>query len=129
MLTLSIALSLAFLGTNMARGSTNPNNGLVKVSMTDSEKADFEKQVNADLKDWEGKVNQLRADIKKTHIYEKHHRHLRRAARHLESDIRDVKNQLSKFKKAPEKELKHYEDHIKAELDDMEVTYNKVLSE
>ncbi len=78
--------------------------GLLGVA-AETSREEFEKQVGTELKEWEGKIGQLRAEAQKTHVYEKHHRHLKRAARHLESDIKDVKKELSKLKAATEKDM------------------------
>jgi len=129
-LNATLVLALCAPQVKATSTQTAPEKSVSAVPMmSESEKEGFEKEVNAEIQEWEGKVKELRADVKKTHGFDKHHRHLKRAARHLESDIKDVKHQLAKFKGASTKDLKHYEDHIKAELEDMKVTYNKVASE
>jgi vacuolar-type H+-ATPase subunit I/STV1 len=128
-INLVLALALVSLQVRALSAQPTPNTTGTGPTINESEKKDFEKQVSTELKEWEGKVKNLRADLKKGHEFEEHHRHLKRAARHLESDIKDVKHQLSKFKGASSKEMKHYEDHIKAEFEDMKTTYNKVATE
>jgi septal ring factor EnvC (AmiA/AmiB activator) len=129
-INIALALALVSLQGRALSAPPVPNASTSAAPvMNESEKEDFEKQVATELKEWEQKVKNLRADLKKSHEFEEHHRHLKRAARHLESDIKDVKHQLSKFKGASPKNMKHYEDHIKAEFDDMKTTYNKVASE
>lgn len=129
LLMLALALSLMLLGQRNGFGQSVSGTSSSNPTVNEKERESFEKEASTELKDWEEKVTQLRADLKKNHRNREQNRQLKRAIRHLESDLKDVKHQLSKLKVSSQKDFKHYEDHIRAEFDDMKMSYNKAISE
>ena len=128
-LTMVLAMGMAISATNYASAGGVRRVSSIAVAMTEGQRDDFEKQINSELKDWNGKIGQLLTEAKKTHWPDKHHRHLKRAARHMESDVRHIEHQLARLKKASEKEWTNYEEQIKTEIEDMKSNYDKVMAE
>jgi len=128
-LKMVLATGLAISATNYARAGGVRHASSLAVAMMENQRDEFEKQINSELKDWNVKIGQLRTDAKKTHWPEKHHRHLKRTARHMESDVKHIEHQLARLKKASEKEWGHFEEQIKTEIEDMKNNYEKVTAE
>ena len=93
------------------------------------QKQDYEKTVRSGLQEWDKRVTQLKSGLKSTKFFSRRHRELKRAARHLESDVKSLRDDLAHLGMAQEKKWDHIRDHIDAELSDMKSTYDKVMAE